>query len=149
VLSVDEDGPKQAKKADALQNGIAYLDLAICQKQVHSQAIDTSDFIALLQSVTNVPRLSAALDNVNGICSVASYFQVRVGELHRHNNYAGGHALDLFNINLNAVLNRTLAPCCMPAVAAQRTYFHAYARIRRVTQHLPIVAVFEGFAFEN
>jgi hypothetical protein len=57
--------------------------------------------------------------------------------------------LDLFNINLNAVLNKTFVPSCMQAVAAQRTYFYAYARIRRVTQHLPIVAVFEGFTFEN
>ncbi len=55
MFSIDGDGPKQTKKADALRNGIAYLDFAICQKQVHSQAIDTSDFIALLQSVTNVP----------------------------------------------------------------------------------------------
>jgi hypothetical protein len=55
------------------------------------------------------------LDNVNGIFQSASYSQVRVGELHGHNNYAGGHALHLFNINLNAVLNKKLAQSCMPA----------------------------------
>jgi hypothetical protein len=52
-MEITQNNKKGRRVSNSLKG--AYLDLAICQKQVHSQAIDTSDFIALLQSVTNVP----------------------------------------------------------------------------------------------